>query len=115
VLLDLKTDGQGVGDDFFREFTTGNRREAGGNFFERLALLFRCERMHPGKQQRTNGIQLVRGDLLLGPLVIFNRADDEFDFVGGFQMRDVLETVARDFAAGGTFQIHDAADARVNF
>ena len=49
------------------------------------------------------------------PFVIFDRADDEFDFIGGFQMRDVFQTIAFDFAAAGAFQIHDAADTRINF
>jgi hypothetical protein len=42
----------------------------------------------------------MRADLLFRPFVIFERADDEFDFVGGFQMRDVFKPIARDFAAG---------------
>ena len=84
-------------------------------FFQDFALLFRRERMHPRKEQGTNGIQLVRGDLFLGPRVIFRRADDKFDFIGCLQVREVFKTVACHLAAAGAFQIHDAADARVNF
>jgi hypothetical protein len=56
VLLDLKAHGQRVGDDFFRQIFAVKSASDLGTFFSDFALLFRRERMHPGKQQRTNGI-----------------------------------------------------------
>lgn len=114
VLLNLETHGQGVGDDFFNQFHTRNRCLSGGNRFENFVLLLRRERMHPRKEQRADGVQLVRGNLLLGPVVIFLRADDELDLVGRFQVRNISKAVAGNFAAGGAFQIHDAMDAGIN-
>ena len=70
--------------------------------------------MHPRHQQRTNGVELARGDLLLRPLVILGRADDEFDLVGGLEVSDVFKTILCNLAAAGTFQIHDAPHARIN-
>ena len=57
----------------------------------------------------------MRGNLLFCPVVIFLCADDKFDFVRGFQMRNVGKMISVRLAAGRTFQIHDAADARINF
>src|ERR1039458_1099106 len=70
--------------------------------------------MHPRKEQGAYHVWPVFGDLLPGPLIIFNRADDEFDFVGRFQEFEICPAIAFGLAAAGTFQIHDAPDARVN-
>src|ERR1700722_1706771 len=70
VQLRLKTDGQGIGDDPFGQLAAGYRRLSRRNFFQGLVLLLRGERMHPGKKQRTDGIELVRGDLLFRPVII---------------------------------------------
>jgi hypothetical protein len=113
--LGLETHGQSVGDDFLDQFAPPNGRLAGGNFLEAGVLLVRCERMHPGEKQRTDFLELVPGNLFFGPLIIFQCADDEFDFVSGFQMRDVLREIAGNFAGGGAFEVHDAMDARVHF
>jgi len=56
----------------------------------------------------------VLRDLLLRPVVIFDRADDELDFVSGLQVRKIFQEVARDLAAARAFQIHDAPHARVH-
>src|SRR5690242_3308887 len=73
VLLNLEPHRQRVGNDFFGQFLARDGLVSGGNFFEHLALLFRRERMHPRKQQRTNGSQFMRGDLRLRPFVILPR------------------------------------------
>jgi hypothetical protein len=57
----------------------------------------------------------VRRDLLLCPLVIFHRANDELDFVRGFELHNVFPAVARHLAARRAFQIHDSPDAGINF
>ena len=114
VELGLETDGQGVGDDFFDEVEAGDGCLAGGDLLQAFVSLLWCERMHPGNEQGANGSQVVFGDLLFHPGVIFHGADDEFDFVGAFQVREIFPTVAVDLAAAGAFEIHDAADARVH-
>jgi len=112
--LHLKPHRQCVGNDSFRQCSPRNRCLAGGNRFQRLILLLRRERMHPRKKQGAYQIQPVFGDFLPGPLVIFNGADDELDFVGRFQVFEVFPAIASGLAAAGAFQIHDAPDARVN-
>ena len=77
-------------------------------------LLFRREWLHPREKQRTKFLQPVLSDLFFGPVVILLRADDKLHFVGSFQVRDVFKTVARHLAAARTFQIHDAAHARID-
>src|SRR5579859_2383620 len=86
VLLDLKTHGQGVGNDFFGKIAPGNRSLPRRDFLQGGMLLLRREGMHPGKQQRTDGRQVMVGKLLPGPRVILHRADDKFDLIGGLQM-----------------------------
>src|SRR5438552_228654 len=56
----------------------------------------------------------MRRDLFFGPPVILLGANDELDFIGAFQMRQVLPTIAVLFAAARAFQVHDAAHARVH-
>ena len=56
----------------------------------------------------------MRGDLLLRPLVVFDRADDELDFVSGFELREVAPAIPFDLATAGAFQIHDPAHARIH-
>jgi len=113
--LSLETHGQSVGDDFLDEFAPRNGSLAGGNFFEGGVLLFGRKGMDPGEKERANFCEPMFGDLLFGPFVVFQRADDEFDFVGGFQMGEVVGTIAGGFAGGGTFQVHDAANSGIHF
>src|SRR5271167_3068091 len=80
MLLNLKTHGQGVANDFFSQIAPGNRGLSEWNFFQGGMLLIRRERMHPGKKQRTDRRQAMIGDLLPGPRVILHRTNDEFDF-----------------------------------
>ena len=70
--------------------------------------------MHPREKKRTDGIELVRGDLLPGPLVVLHGADDKFNIIRSFQVRNVLHAIPGDFAAGGHFKSTITPDARVN-
>jgi hypothetical protein len=54
VLLDLKAHGQRIGDDFFRQFFSRNRRQIWRELFSGRCFVRGRERMHPRKQQRTN-------------------------------------------------------------
>ena len=79
--LDLKPYWQRVRDDLFGQILAGNWHLARRNFLERLVLLLRRERMHPGHEERAYGRQAVLGDFCLRPVVILARCQDEFDFV----------------------------------
>lgn len=114
VELGLETHGQGISDDAFDQLQSRDGRLAGGNFFQRFILLLGCEGVHPGNEQWANGSEVVFRDLLFHPGVIFHGADDEFDFVGAFQVRQVFPAIAFGLTAAGTFEIHDAADAGVH-
>lgn len=70
--------------------------------------------MDPGKQDRADGIEFIFGNSLFGPDVILHRADDEFDFVSGFEVSNIFPAIALDLATTGAFQIHDAMHARVD-
>ena len=83
--LNLESHRQRIGDDPFCQVLAGNGSLAGGHFFERFVLLLGAERVHPGKEQRTNGVQLMLDNFFFRPLVIFPCADDKFDLVCGFE------------------------------
>ena len=71
-------------------------------FGEHIPLV-RRQGMHPGKKQRASGVELVGGDLGLGPGIVLDGADHEFDLVGGLEVREVGGEIPGDFAAGGAF------------
>lgn len=114
VHLELEADGEGVGDDAFDEFFARDWMEPRGNRLEDGRALVFLQRRNPGKEYRAAGGQVVLGELLFGPLVVLGGSDDEFDFVGGFEVGNILEAIPRDLAAGRALEIHDAADARVD-
>ena len=55
--------------------------------------------MNPRKQQRANGIQFGFRNLLFCPVIIFDRADDELDFIRVFKVLKIFPPVARLLAA----------------
>ncbi len=112
--LELEADREGVGDDALDEFLARERMLADGDGLERFVLLMRSQRGDPREEQGTDGGEVVLRDLLFGPVVILVCADDEFYFVRGAQVRDVLVTVARGFPTRRAFEIHDAAHTRVD-
>ena len=79
-------------------FSASSCREIGvcpaGTFFSDLCCCSGASGCTHEKSSGHTKSQFVFGDLLFRPLVIFQRADDEFDFVGGFQMRNVFKAVA---------------------
>jgi len=77
-------------------------------------LLFRCQGMDPGKQQRTDQIEFMCGDLFFRPLVIFNRAHHKFDFIRRFEMLQIFPVIPFAFPAARAFEIHDSAHAGIN-
>jgi hypothetical protein len=56
----------------------------------------------------------VLRNLLLRPFVVLNGADDELHFISRHEVRNVLPTIARDFATAWALEIHDAAHARID-
>ena len=114
VHLQLKADGERVGNNSFDQFPPGDGGLAGGDFFQRWVLLMRQQWRYPGEKDGTNFGEVVRGELFPGPVVVLGGANDEFDFVGGFEQRHVCPAVALEFAAAGAFQVHDAPHARVH-
>src|SRR5262245_34028296 len=61
VQLDLKPNRQGIGDNSLGQFLARNWRLTCGDFFQRRMLLFRRERMNPGKQKRADQIEFMPG------------------------------------------------------
>src|SRR5206468_2843671 len=81
VHLDLETHWQGICDYFFRQLAPRKRSLPGGNWFEGFMLLRRRERRNPRKEQGTFSSQAVLNDCLFRPVVVFERANDEFNFI----------------------------------
>lgn len=114
VHLQLEADREGIGDDALDEVLAGDRCLASRNGFEGRGALMFLEGGNPGEEDRTDFREIEGEELFFGPLVIFDRSDDEFHFVAGFQVPYVFQTIAFDFAAGRAFQIHDATDTGID-
>ena len=105
-------------------FVTGCAGFIGSNLVDRLigegSQVVGIDNLSTGQERflqlaRTNPyFELVRGDLLLRPLVVLDCANDKLDFIRGFQVREVFPTVPRDLTAAGAFQVHDPPHAWVN-
>ena len=113
VHLQLEAHGQRVGDDAFDKFEARQRRLPAGHGLQHFVALVRLQRRDPREEQGTTCRKLVLRDLRLCPRVIFHGADDELDFIGGLEVRDVLPTIALRFTAAGAFQVHEIGRAHV--
>ena len=70
--------------------------------------------MNPGEEQGTYGGEVVLSNLVLGPVVILPGTDDEFDFIGTLQMRQIFPPIARVFTAAGTFEVHNSPNPGID-
>src|SRR4051812_23077598 len=111
--LDLKSNRQGVRDNYFSQLLTRKCGLSSWDLFQRFILLLRTERMNPGHQERADCGQLVGRDLAFCPLVILASADDELDFIDAAQMGQVLPTIPVHLSTAGALQIHDSPHARI--
>ena len=67
---------------------------AGRERLKRFVLLFWRQRMHPGEQQRAARSEVVLCDFVFCPLIIFQSANHEFDFIGALEAHTVMSTQA---------------------